>query len=83
LSLHALVRSRLLYLKSALIGDIDRDGYRGWPSSNLRSRMSPSVTYWKPTEQILADSAGPFGGGVNGFLYSGGTYMPLRLSKNN
>ncbi len=30
--------------------------YRGWPSSNLRSRISPSVTYWKPLRRPIGSS---------------------------
>jgi probable HAF family extracellular repeat protein len=33
--------------------------------------------------QIVGQYRNNIGGGVHGFLYSGGTYMPLRLSKNN
>jgi hypothetical protein len=35
---------------------IDRDSYRGWPSSNLRSRILPSVTYWKPLRRPIGAS---------------------------
>jgi hypothetical protein len=30
--------------------------YRGWPSSNLRSRISPSFTYWKPLRRPIGAS---------------------------